>query len=113
MTREGENGIVGGHVLEGERTDKGESFVAFCATNNLLITSTMYPHKDIYNSPDGRYRSQIDHTAVNARLRRSVSDIRVYRGVDIASDHNIMVTVTQLRLCRPGKKKSTGWFSKG
>ena len=99
--KEGENGIVGGRVLQGERNDNGERFVTFCATNSLFIISTMYPHKDIHKhcwtSPDGRYRSQIDHTAVNATFRESVSDSRVYRGVDIASDHNLMVTVTQLK----------------
>ena len=108
--KEGENGIVGGRVLRGERNDNGERFVTFCATNSLFITSTMYPHKDIHKhswtSPDGRYRSQIDHTAVNATFRKSVSDSRVYQGVDIASDHNLTVNVTQVRLCRPGKKKA-------
>ena len=44
--KKGGNGIVGDHALEGIRNDSG------------------------------RYRNQIDHLAVNARFRRSASDVR-------------------------------------
>lgn len=105
--REGDNGIVGDHAVRGREKRQGERFVPFCATNNLAIASTMYPHKNIHKytwkSLDGRYHNHIDHTAVNARFRRSINDIRVYRTF---SDHNLMVAVTQLRLCRLGKKKA-------
>ena len=46
---QGEEEIIGKHALEGDRTDNGERFVNFCALNNLAITSTMFPHKDIHN----------------------------------------------------------------
>ena len=38
--KEDENGIVGDHTLEGERSDNGERFVALYATNGLETTST-------------------------------------------------------------------------
>ena len=56
--------------------------------------------------PDGRTRNQIDHVVVNACLKRSVFDTRSYRGADISSDHNLVVAVMQLELCRVGKKAS-------
>ena len=63
-----EEGIVGKHALERDRTDNGERFVNFCALNNQAITSTMFPHKDIHKytwtSPDGLHKNQIDHIAV-------------------------------------------------
>ena len=60
---QGKEGIVGKHALEGDRTDNRERFVNFCALNNLAITSTMFPHKDIHKytwtSPDGLHKNQI------------------------------------------------------
>ena len=58
--KEGESGIVGKHGLICERNDNGDRFVSFCAYNNLAITSTMFPHKDVHKytwtSPDGQPR---------------------------------------------------------
>lgn len=106
--REGEEGAMGKDVLKCVRNDNGERFVAFCATNNLVITSTTFPHKDIHNytwtSPDGQTRNQINHVVVNSRFKRSVSDTRSYRGADISSDHNLVVAVMQLMLCRVARK---------
>ena len=44
----GEEGIVGRHVLKGDRTDNGSRFVFMCEVRNMAIVSTMYPHKDIH-----------------------------------------------------------------
>ena len=108
---QGEEGIVGKHALEGDRTDNGERFVNFCALNNLAITSTMFPHKDIHKytwtSPDGLHKNQIDHIAVNAKFKRSVRDTRAYRGADVGSDHNIVITETKLKLSRVKKTNTT------
>ena len=104
---QGEEGIVGKNALEGDRTDNGERFVDFCALNNLAITSTMLPHKDIHKytwtSPNGLHKNQIDHIAVNAKFKRSVRDTRAYRGADDGSDHNLVITETKLKLSRVKK----------
>ena len=64
--------------------------------NNLAITSTAFPHKDIYKyawtSPDDQTRNQIDYVVVNSRFKRSVCDNRSYRGADISSDHKLAIT---------------------
>lgn len=79
--KEGENGIVGDRAQAGEGNYNGGRFVAFCATNSLAITLTMYPHNDIHkysgHHPMARYRDQIHRTAVNARFRRAVTTTRV------------------------------------
>lgn len=107
--QEGENGIVGKHGLKCERNDNGDRFVTFCASNNLAITSTMFPHKDVHKytwtSPDGRHRNQIDHVAVRSRFKRSVQDTRTYRRADVGSDHNLIITKVKLRLSNTGKKQ--------
>ena len=104
----GEEGIVGRFGMIGERSDNGERFVSFCALNNLAIASTMFPHKEIHRytwtSPNGQYHNQIDHMAVRSNFKRSVQDVRAYRGADCASDHNLVIAKTLLKLNRTGRR---------
>ena len=44
----GEEGIVGKFGMTGERSDNGERFVSFCALNNLVVASTMFPQNEIH-----------------------------------------------------------------
>ena len=94
--QEGDSGIVGQHGLNYERNDNDDRFVTFCAFNNLAITSTMFPHKDVHTAGN-----QIDHLAVRSQFKKSVQDTRVHRGADVGSDHNFV----KLRLKSTGKKK--------
>ena len=100
-TPEPYEGIMGRHGV-GMRNDNGERLCDFCAMNNLVITGTLFPHKDIHKttwvSPDGNTRNQIDHTLVNRKFRTSIRDTRVYRGADIASDHILVKTSVKLKL---------------
>ena len=108
--QDGEEGIVGIHGLQCDRSDNGERFVDFCAAHRCPIMTTMFPHKDIHKytwtSPDGKYRNQIDHVAVNAKFRKSVRDVRAYRGADAASDHNLIIMSLKLKLTRAQRKTS-------
>ena len=98
----GEEGVVGQHALVGQRSDN--AFVATCMENNMAITTTQYPHKDIHKytwtSPDGRTKNQIDHIAINGKFRRSIIDARAYRGADCASDHNLVICTVKLKLSK-------------
>ena len=108
---DGEQGIVGQHALTGDRTDNGERFVESCLANNMAITTTQFPHKDVHKytwtSPDGRSRNQIDHIAINGKFRSSITDARTYRGADVASDHNLVMCKLTLKLSKV-KKDSSG-----
>lgn len=107
--QEGKSGIVGKHGLNCERNDNDNRFVTFCASNNLAIASTMFPHKDVHKytwtSPDGQHCNQIDHMAVRPQFKRSVQDTRVHRGADAGSDHNLVITKAKPRLNSTGKKQ--------
>ena len=102
--QDGEEGVVGRHGLHGVRSENGESFVKLCASNNKVIATTLFPHKDIHKqtwvSPDTRTKNQIDHVAICGKFGRSVLDTRAFRGADVNSDHHLVIAKIKLRLCR-------------
>jgi hypothetical protein len=93
----------------GTINDNGERLVDLCGTNNLVIGGTIFPHREIHKltwiSPNGRDKNQIDHiiTCINEKWRRSLQDVRVMRGTDVASNHHLVVANIKLIL----KKSST------
>ena len=109
--QEGEDGIVGIYDLKSEKSDNRERLTSFCAINNLAITSTMFKHKDIHKytwtSPNGQYKNQIDHIAINGRFKRSVLDVQAHRGADASSDHNLVITKIRLKLNKTGRKPTS------
>ena len=107
---EGYERVMGRHGL-GKCNDNGERLREMCDLNELVITGTRFPHKDIHKatwvSPDGRTKNQIDHVLINKRFRNSVNDTRVYRAADIGSDHYLVCTTIKLRLkTQPKEKKN-------
>ena len=100
---------MGHYGLHGERSENEERFVELYASNNMVITTTLFPHKDIHKhtwvSPDARTKNQIDHVTVCRKFRRSVLDTRAFRGVDVNSDHHLVIAKIKLRLCRVEKNK--------
>ena len=103
-----EEGTVGKFGMAGESSDSGERFVFFCALNDLAIVSSMFPHKEIHrytwSSPNCQHHNQIDHVAVRANFKRSVQDAGAYRGAYCASDHNLVIAKTLLKLNRTGRR---------
>ncbi|EDO30030.1 predicted protein, partial [Nematostella vectensis] len=86
----------------GTMNNNGERLADFCLNNDLEIGGTIFPHKNIHKltwrSPDGRTLNQIDHIIINGKWRRSLLNVRVYRGADASSDHNLVVTSVKLKL---------------
>ncbi|XP_056017322.1 craniofacial development protein 2-like [Ostrea edulis] len=89
---EGKKRIMGKHGV-GTINENGELLTEFCGVNDLIIGGTLFQHKDIHkitwNSPNGRDKNQIDHL-INGRWKNSLSDVRVMRGADCASDHPLV-----------------------
>ena len=92
---------MGSHGV-GTRNENGERLCDFCPLNGLVITGTLFPHKDIhkrtYMSRDHRVTNQIDHLVISGSFRSSVLDSRVQRGADVNSDHYLVKTRIKLRL---------------
>jgi len=100
--------VLGGHA-EGALNDNGIRLLTFCLAQNLVVGTSLFPHKKIHkltwNSPDGKTKNQIDHTLINRRWRNSLKDVRVYRGADVGSDHNLAITTVRLSLAALKKQK--------
>ncbi|VDP69543.1 unnamed protein product [Schistosoma mattheei] len=94
MYKTGYEDIMGQHGL-GERKENEERFANLCAFNELVIDSTIFPHKRIHkatlNSPDHTTENQTDHICINKKFRRTMEDVRTRRGTDIASDRQLVV----------------------
>merc|ERR1711874_757002 len=97
--------IMGRHGL-GEENDNGERLKELCAGHNMVIGGSVFPHKRIHKatwiSPDHKTENQIDHMCVSKKFRRSMEDVRVYRGADVGSDHNLVMGKFKLKLKRIG-----------
>ena len=91
----GRNGV-------GSMNENGELLADLCAFNDLVIGGTVFPHKTIHKttwtSPDGNTENQIDHITVSRKWRRSLLDVKVRRGADVASDHQLLVGTVKTKL---------------
>jgi hypothetical protein len=93
----------------GTRNENGDTFIDLCVNYSLVIGGSLFPHKDIYKAtwvaPNQRTFNQIDHVAISKKWRRSLLDVRRYRGADVASDHHLVVAQLRLKLAA---NKSSG-----
>lgn len=88
--------------------DNGERLVELCATYDLLIGGTLFPHRDIHKltwcSPNGRDKNQIEHLMINGRWRRSLLVVKVRREADVGSDHHLVTARVIMKLRKTGHK---------
>ena len=91
----------------GTMNENGELFSDFCAQNDLVIGGTIFSHKRInkatWKSPDGTTENQIDHVTISRRWRRTLQDVRVCRGADVASDHELVIIKLRVKIARAKK----------
>jgi len=68
----------------------------------MIIGGSLFPHKDIHKAtwvaPNYCTSNQIDHIAISKKWRRSLLDVRSYRGTDVASDLYLIVAQLKLKL---------------
>jgi len=93
--------VIGTHGI-GEMNEYGELFADFCSFNKLVIGGRVFPHKKVHKttrvSPDNKTENPIDHICTPSKFRRSLLNVRVKRGADVASDHHLLVGICRLKL---------------
>ncbi|KAL0852617.1 hypothetical protein ABMA27_016929 [Loxostege sticticalis] len=93
--------VVGKYGL-GERNDRGEMFLQFCAENSLTIMNTCFENhpRRLYTwvMPGDRARNQIDYIAIARRWRSCISNTKTYPGADCGSDHKLLVAEMGIKL---------------
>ena len=93
---------IGNESLHQDSNDNGVRLVIFATSKNLVVKSTMFPHRNIHKytltSPDGNTHNQIDHVLIDRRRQSSILDVRSFRGADCDSDHYLVVAKLRERL---------------
>jgi hypothetical protein len=81
---------IGNESLHEDSNDNGVRVVNVATSKNLVVKSTMFPHRNIHKytwrSPDGKTHNQIDHVLTDRRWRSSILDVRSFRGADCDTD---------------------------
>jgi hypothetical protein len=65
------NPTIGNESLHEDSNDNGVRVVNLATSKNLVVKSTMFPHRNIHKytrtSPDGKTHNQIDHVSIDRR----------------------------------------------
>jgi endonuclease/exonuclease/phosphatase family metal-dependent hydrolase len=98
--------------------DNGVRVVNFATSKNLVVKSTMFPHRSIHKytwtSPDGQTHNQIDHVLIDRRRHSRILDVRSFRGADCDTDHCLVVAKIRERLAvskQPANKMDMDRFN--
>ena len=97
-------GEVCGPFCNPETNDRGPKLLDFATYNNLVLANTLGnrkpPRKWTWYSQDGTHHNQIDYISVKKRFRSGIKTARTrtFPGVDVGSDHDMMMMTFQTRL---------------
>jgi len=93
---------IGLESLHQDSNDNGVRLVNFATSKNLVVKSTMFPHRNIHKytwtSPGGKTHNQIDHVLIDRRWHSSILDVRSFRGADCDTEHYLVNEKVRERL---------------
>jgi len=93
---------VGQEGFHLDSNDNGVRLVKFATSKNLVVKSTMFPHRNIHKytwtSPAGKTHNQIDHVLIDRRWHSSVLDVQSFRGADYDTNHYLVIAKVGARL---------------
>ncbi|KAK2712262.1 hypothetical protein QYM36_011074, partial [Artemia franciscana] len=100
---------VMGKFGHGRQNHRGEMLIDFCRDNELIITNTMFRHRErrqvIWRSPDGRTANMTDYIIVGKRWKSPVLSTVSIAGSDVDSDHVLVMPELRLRIWKPQQPK--------
>jgi hypothetical protein len=98
-----------------DSNENGVRIVNFATSKNLVVKSTMFPHRNIHKytwtSPDGQTHNQIDHILIDRRWHSRILEVRGFRGADCDTDLYLVVAKVRKRLAV--RKEETQKFDGG
>ena len=93
---------IGSESLHRDSNDNAVRIVKFDASKNLVVKSTMFPHRNIHKytwtSSDGQTHNQTDHILIDRRWHSSILEVRSFRGADCDTDHYLVVAKFRERM---------------
>ena len=101
-----------GPFCNDDTNERGLRLLEFATFNDLVLANTFDHHKAFrrwtWHSPNRQHHNQIDYIPVRKRFRSGViiARTRSFSGVDIGSDHDLLMMTFRLRLKKKKKKKS-------
>jgi len=85
-----------------ESNENGNRLIHFAASRNMVIGTTLFPHKDIHKitwrSPDVHHFSQIDHLLIDSLHVSHLMDARTHRCANVDSNHFLLVSQIRARI---------------
>jgi phage-related protein len=101
---------IGNESAHHESNDDGVRTIKFATSKNLVVKSTMFPHRNIHKcawtSRDGKTHNHIDHLLIDRRWHSNILDARNFRGADCDADYYLVVAKVRERLA-VNKESST------
>jgi len=86
---------IGQESLHQDSNDNGIILLNFATSKNLVVKSTMFPHRNIHKytwtSADVKTHNQIDHVLIDKRWHSSVLDMRNFGVADCDTDHYLVI----------------------
>ena len=102
--RVGADGVeeeISGKFGHGERNDRGQTLIDFCAENKMVITNTLFRlhsrHRYTWQHPNGNTRSQIDYILINRQWKQAINNSRTSLSADCDSDHKLLILTLKMR----------------
>ena len=93
---------IGNESLHQGSNDNGVRIVNLATSNNLVVKSTMFLHRNIHKftwtAPGGKTLNQIDHILQDMRWHSSILDVRSFRRADLDTEHYMVVAQSQIGL---------------
>ena len=97
-------GEVFGPYCNVETNERGQGLLKFASFNNLVLTSTLDPHKPsrrwTWHSTHWKHHNQINYILEKKRFRSGVNihRTRSFPGADKGSDHHLVMVTFRVRL---------------
>jgi hypothetical protein len=93
---------IGNDSLHEISNDNVVRVVNFATSKNLVVKSTMFPHRKIHKhtwtSSERKTHNQIDHVLIDKRRHSTILDVRSFREADCDTDHYLVVVKVRERL---------------